>query len=119
MRRLFDRKPPEERLHTVFSSHRGAGKTTELKRFARNLGARYVRIYLEANVELDAVEFAMEDLILVLARAVEQALRQRETPLRASLLHEVEHWFTERIITQTLGKEYAAEIQMSISHRSP
>lgn len=111
LRRLFDRKPPGQPLHAVFSSHRGAGKTTELKRFAHDLRSQYVCIYLEANVELDAVEFAMEDLLLVLARAVEQLLRERETPLPANLLKDVERWFTEMVITQTLGQTYAAEIQ--------
>ncbi|MGH8655793.1 MAG: P-loop NTPase fold protein [Gammaproteobacteria bacterium] len=111
LRRLFDRKPPGQPLHAVFSSHRGAGKTTELKRFAHDLRSQYVCIYLEANVELDAVEFAMEDLLLVLVRAVEQVMRERKTPLPAKRLKDVERWFTEAVITQTLGKTYATEIQ--------
>jgi len=111
LRRLFERQPAGQPLHAVFSSHRGAGKTTELKRFAHDLRTQYLCVYLEANVELDAVEFAMEDLLLVLVRVVEQVMRERKTPLPAKRLTDVERWFTETVITQTLGQTYEAEIR--------
>ncbi len=111
LRRLFERKAAGKSLQAVFASHSGVGKTTELNRMTQELAQRYVCVYFEANVELDAFEFAMEDLLLALARAVEKTLRERKTPLPSALLGDVEKWFSETIVTRTLGRDYAAEIK--------
>jgi len=105
------RLSPEQWLHAVFASHRGAGKSTELKRLAHELGDRYFSIYFEASVEMDAVDFEMEDLLLVIARVVEQQMRDRETPLPKAELDKVEQWFADVIFNDEYGKSYLADIK--------
>ena len=113
LRRLFERKPAGRHQHALFASHRGAGKSTELNRFAASIRNRYLCLYLEANVEMDANEFSIEDLQLVLARAVEQQMREEGLALSAEVLERVEAWFSETIVTKTLGKSYLGEIRTS------
>jgi hypothetical protein len=69
-------------MHAVFASHRGAGKSTELKRLASAVSRQYSAVYFEANVEMDSVRFSMEDLLLVIARVIEEQMRNagRQSP---------------------------------------
>lgn len=112
---LFRRQPPGRPLHVVFASHRGAGKSTELKRLTANLQDRYFAIYFEANVEMDANSFAMEDLLLVIARVVEEEMRRRGTPLDPNVLRKVEAWFGEVVFSDEEGKHYLAGVEASAS----
>jgi hypothetical protein len=111
LRRLFQRQRGVTFLHAVFASHRGAGKTTELLRLIGELQDTYICIYLEANVELDPVEFQLSDLLLVLAREVEVQMRRRGTPLPADALQQVENFFSEVVFTDNYGRSYVADIK--------
>ena len=111
LKKLLQRQRPDQWLHAVFASHRGAGKSTELKRLADELSDRYVSIYFEASVEMDAVSFEMEDLLLVIARVVEEQMRQRGMPLPKAELDKVERFFAEVIFDDVYGKSYLAAIK--------
>lgn len=115
LRNLFGRQPSGRPLHVVFGSHRGAGKSTELKRLAAHLRDRYFAIYFEANVEMDANRFSMEDLLLVIARVVEEEMRKRGTPLEGDVLRKVEEWFGEVVFSDEEGKHYLAGVEASAS----
>ena len=110
LRTLLKRQPPDRRLHAVFASHRGAGKSTELLHLMNDVRDQYYSIYFEANVELDAVEFSMEELLLVIARVVEERMRERDTPIRPELLKKVEDWFAEVVFTDEEGRSYLAGV---------
>lgn len=112
---LFKRQPPGRSQHVVFASHRGAGKSTELKRLAHQLASRYFAIYFEANVEMDANDFAMEDLLLVIARVVEEQMRERGTPIDPQILEQVEKWFGEVVFSDDEGRQYMAGVNASAS----
>lgn len=112
LRSRFERKQPGRPLHVVFASHRGAGKTTELLKLAHDLEPRFHMLYLEANVEMDALTIDMEDLLLVLARAVAENMRDiAKLPLPNEVLQKVENWFSERIKHTRAGQSYVADVQ--------
>jgi hypothetical protein len=115
LQNLFKRNPAGRPQHVVFASHRGAGKSTELKRLTHQLRDRYFAIYFEANVEMDANAFAMEDLLLVVARVVEEEMRKRGTPLNPQVLERVEEWFSEVVFADQEGQQYLAGVQASAS----
>lgn len=111
IRKLFERQPAGRPLHVVFASHRGAGKTTELKRLASELASGYFAVYFEANVEMDANRFEMEDLLLVVARTVEEEMRNHGLPLRSDLLGDIEKWFSTVVLTTEQGKSFLSGIK--------
>lgn len=112
--RRFEDKPTGEPLHILFSSHRGAGKTTELMRLQDQLKPRYLSLYLAANVQMDANQIEVEDLLLVLAQGIEQYLREQGKPLPADLLERVSNWFNQVIRTTTWGKDSSVETAVGI-----
>ncbi|HEX2078951.1 MAG TPA: hypothetical protein VHG08_14610 [Longimicrobium sp.] len=113
VRNLFRRQPSGRTQHVVFASHRGAGKSTELKRLTHQLRDRYFAIYFEANVEMDANDFAMEDLLLVIVRVVEEEMRARGTPLDSQVLENVEKWFGEVVFNDEEGRTFLAGVEAS------
>ena len=70
-------------------------------------------MYFEANVEMDATLFEMEDLLLVVARVVEQEMRDRRTPVEPELLASVEQWFSEVVFSDEQGKRYLVGVETS------
>lgn len=107
--RRFEDKPAGEPLQMLFASHRGAGKSTELMLLASHLQPRYQGLYLAANVEMDANQIEVEDLLLVLAQGIEHHMRARGTPLPAELLERVSAWFSQVIRTTSWGKDAVVE----------
>ena len=108
---LLKRNPPDQFIRLVFTSHRGAGKSTEIKRLAHDLSQKYLCLYLEANVEMNAVSIEVEDLFLALVRLVEETMRKEGLPLDEKLLGNIYQWFTETIKTTSAGKTYRTEIK--------
>lgn len=111
IKRLFERQPTGQWLHVVFASHRGAGKTTELKRLSSELSERYFPVYFEANIEMDNNRFEMEDLLLVLARYIEEKMRELGMPLDEDLLQDIEKWFSEVVFSDSSGKTFLAGVK--------
>jgi hypothetical protein len=96
----------------MFLSHRGSGKSTELLRLKGELEQvnRYRCLYLEANVEMDPNAIEGEDLLLALARAVEEFMRVREgLPLPMESLARVTSWFRDILRTTEWGRSSSVE----------
>jgi hypothetical protein len=108
---LLERQPADRWMHAVFASHRGAGKSTELKKLANAVRGQYFAVYCEANVEMDSVKFSMEDLLLVIARVIEEQMRKRNTPIPAAELRKVEDWFSQVVLTGEQSKSFLAGVQ--------
>ena len=108
--RRFEDKPAGEPLHMLFASHRGAGKSTELMLLQSHLRPRYHSLYLAANVQMDANQIEVEDLLLVLAHGIEGYLRELGKPLPAELLERVSQWFSQVIRTTSWGKDASTEV---------
>lgn len=107
--RRFEDKPAGEPLHMLFASHRGAGKSTELMLLQSHLPPRYHCLYFVANVQMDAHQIEVEDLLLALAQGIELHMRGLGKPLPADLLERVSQWFSKVIHTTTWGKDAAIE----------
>jgi hypothetical protein len=96
-------------VHAAFVSHRGAGKSTEILRLAERLRDAYEPIYIEATREMDPLRIEVEELLLNLVLAVEEAMRVRGTPLPEELLRRVETWFNEVVRTTKWAQGFSAE----------
>ncbi|KYF80704.1 hypothetical protein BE11_06625 [Sorangium cellulosum] len=102
-------RPYDRFVHATFVSHRGAGKSTEILRLTERLSEAYEPVYIEATVEMDPFRIEAEDLLLNMALAVEQKMRERGTPLPADLLSRVTGWFNEVVRTTKWAQNYNAE----------
>lgn len=111
VRKLLESKPLGQQRYVWFASHRGAGKTTELNRLQEEIRHRYFTIYLEANVEMDAISIEMDDLLLVMAARVEVALREAGVALDPKLVDEVAQWFATVVESTEAGRAYKMEIE--------
>jgi len=112
LRRMLERNVPGRFRRVAFVSHRGAGKTTELNRLMAALEGRYRCLYLQANTELDANRFTVEDLLLVLARELEKLAREElAEPISPKLLGSIENWFATQVVSHAVGQEYVGEVR--------
>lgn len=98
-------------LQACFVSHRGAGKSTELKRVSRDIAHRYHVLYFEANVEMNGSDIDIEDLLLVFARQVALEMEKAKLPLEPALLDRVASWFATTLDSTVAGMTYRAELE--------
>jgi len=101
-------------IHAAFVSHRGAGKSTELRRIAGLVGEAYHPLYIEATVEMDPIRIESEDLLLNIALAVEKEMRRIGKSLPAELLRRVEQWFADAIRSTKWAQGYDANVAAGI-----
>lgn len=106
-------------VHAALIGHCGAGKTTEILRFAADLRGAYELVYMDATVEMNSLLIEVEDLLFNIALAVESTMRERGTPLPKELLEETRRWFEEVVQTtkyvQGFNAEAAAGFESKIS----
>lgn len=107
--RRFKDKPPDDPLHMLFASQRGTGKSTELMLLQSKLRPRYQSLYLAANVQMNANQIEVEDLLLVLAQGIESCMRLLGSPIPTELLQQVERWFAQVLGMTSLGRDFAVE----------
>lgn len=107
--RELARRPAGRFVHAAFVSHRGAGKSTEVLRITEGLAEAYECVYLEATVEMDPLEIDAEDLLVNVAMAVEQHMRDNDEPLPAELLRRVVKWFDEVVSTTKWASNFSVE----------
>lgn len=101
----------DNRVCAAFLSHRGAGKTTELKRLAADLKHHFEIYHFEANLRLDPQNLTTEDLLLALAFGVDAHFEVIGRPLPAARIDAVHKWFAE-IVTQTQwGRAVSGELK--------
>jgi hypothetical protein len=109
LERLLSRRAPGRFVHAALVSHRGTGKSTEIRRLTARLREAYEAIYVEATVEMDPFRIETEDLLLNLAISVETAMRDRGTPLPDELLARVRRWFDDVVKTTKWAQGFNAE----------
>jgi len=85
---------------TIFTGHRGSGKTTELARLEERLRPTHtvVRFSVESLLNLGDVNYA--DLLVVLGLQVFQAARQSGIELDEQRLHDLLFWYTTHVFEQ-------------------
>ncbi len=90
-------------LYTAFLSHRGAGKTTELKRLCADIKAHFECYYFDANAQLDPQHLTTEDLLLALTFGVEEHFEKLGKPLPSKPMAQVHQWFADIVRTTKWG----------------
>ncbi|MDJ0839217.1 MAG: hypothetical protein QNK37_22055 [Acidobacteriota bacterium] len=105
-------------LKMAFTSHRGAGKTTELKRLEDQLSEHFHCIYLAANVEMHAMVIEVEDLLLVIAKTVESSMREAGMPIGDDHLHKVFQWFADTVKVTSAGQTYLADLKARVEAKA-
>ncbi|MFO0627187.1 MAG: hypothetical protein U0325_16375 [Polyangiales bacterium] len=98
------RHEPGEFVHIAFVSHRGAGKSTEIKRVSADLKHHFETYYFEANLQLDERHITAEDLLLTVAIGVDEFFEERGTPLPDKIVQDARGWFSEVIRSTEWGK---------------
>ena len=95
----------------LFCGHRGSGKSTELRRIARELhhGDLYYVVFADATQELDVNNLRYEDALLHLASVLTAQLADDNVQIEPVYLHKLQDWFTERVEKTDKIKEFAQE----------
>uniref|UniRef100_UPI004056A71D ATP-binding protein n=1 Tax=Candidatus Electrothrix sp. TaxID=2170559 RepID=UPI004056A71D len=100
--------------YTLFTGHRGCGKSTELLRIADYLHSpdRYYVIHLDCLEKLDINNLKYSDVLLALAAALlEQVEKEDGIVIDQVFLTRLENWFRERVEVHTALKDFAAEVK--------
>ena len=111
LRKHFLGQPLGVPFHGVFLSHRGAGKSTEINAVLNEVSHRYLPVYFEADHFLDHRTATPEELLLVVAQAVDQRMREESLPLDKELLDRIYRWFSEKIVTDSIRRASTLEIK--------
>ncbi len=111
--RLFQ---PTQR-HVLFFGHIGSGKTTELRRYARDLSGpgRFFVVEVDVNIFLDRHNLQYADLLMAMARALLERLRDAGLALPPAALQSLENWFADKVLSREDTKELAIGIDTSVT----
>lgn len=109
--RLF---PPTQR-HVLFFGHRGSGKSTELRRFARDLHKpeRFFAVRVDINDVLDRHNLRYADMLMAIARLLIEKLRDAHVTLSSDALQPLEDWFIEKVLTREEIKDFSLLVETS------
>lgn len=100
----------------LFCGHRGSGKSTELRRIARELhhGDLYYVVFADAAQELDVNNLRYEDALLHLAGRLTAKLHDDGISVEPVYLHKLQDWFTERVEKTDKIKEFSQEARAGV-----
>jgi hypothetical protein len=114
-RRIRRTRPPHFHRQLV-SGHRGSGKSTELRRLqACLLNERFFTVYLDVEDVLDLGEIKYQDVLVAIAQAIFDDLRNKDISLNAGLLEDLKTWFDERIMTEEQKRDMEATLKAEAS----
>ena len=101
---------PSDDDKTLFTGHRGSGKTTELARLERSLQDTHtvVRFNVESLLNLGDVDYA--DLLIVLGQQVFQAARRSGVRLDEQKLHDLLFWYTTHVFEEDERRKLKSEV---------
>jgi hypothetical protein len=101
---------PSDEDKTIFTGHRGSGKTTELARLEEALQDTHtvVRFNVEGLLNLGDINYA--DLLVVLGLQVFQAARDSGVKLDESRLHDLLFWYTTHIFEEDERRRLESEV---------
>ncbi len=106
-------KPPLKQ-YTLFTGHRGCGKSTELLRVAKYLHdpQRYYVVHLDCLETLDINNLKYSDVLLALAAALLKQLED-ENGISIEQVHltRLENWYKERVITHANLRNLEMELK--------
>lgn len=105
----------EEPLTQLFAGHRGCGKSTELRRLQQQLEDEgYFVMFIDSKADLDLEDTEIPDILLMLVRQVDLALREAGIEISENLLEEFAGWFAEVLIEKTQHSAIGGEIRSEV-----
>ena len=109
-------KSPPERGYYLFCGHRGAGKSTELRRIRNDLGAPgiYYVVFADAAQELDVNNLRYQDILLHLAGKLMERLEKDGVEIEQVHLRKLQDWFTERVENKAETEDFAQEFKAGV-----
>lgn len=109
-----------ESQHLLFGGHRGCGKSTELRRLARDLNRpdRYFVVFVDALTALDINNLRYSDISLAQAKALFTHLEDKQITLEQVFLAKLESWFNEHVRRHEKTREFAAQIEAGATLKS-
>jgi hypothetical protein len=107
---------PVTQKHVLLFGPIGAGKSTEIRRFAATLkqGQKLHPILLNVRGEIDINNLQYSDMLMALAFAVVKDLESQDIALDDSGLEKMRAWFSEQIMTSEKIKDIAVELRSEI-----
>ena len=97
--RNISRTNEHSHLQLLFTGHRGSGKTTELFRLKKELeNKKLFTIYLDVEEILDLGSLNYLDVLVAIAKQIQNVLHKENMPISDKLLDNISQWFAERII---------------------
>lgn len=104
----------------LFSGHVGCGKSTELRRLAKELHQPdgFLVVMLDTLERLDPHNLEYPDVLFALAAELLAALEQEGWSVDPIFLKNLENWFSERVAKHELTRDFAAEIKVGAEGRT-
>jgi hypothetical protein len=106
---------PNEK-HVLFFGHIGSGKTTELRRYARQLNdsKRFYVVEVDVLSKLDRNNLHYTEALMAMAEALLEHMVTDGYALDEAVLAPVRNWFATTIKTDTKSSELSAEVKTSV-----
>jgi energy-coupling factor transporter ATP-binding protein EcfA2 len=110
-RRIINTPTPNYQ-RILFTGHRGSGKSTELLRLKKNLAdAKFLVAYLDVGVTLDLADVEYLDVLVAIARQVEETARGNGIKIQARLLDDISKWFAD--VTEIQEDEFSSALDVT------
>lgn len=96
----------EKCYRQLITGHRGCGKSTELLRLqARLQEDGFFVVYFDVEHKLNLGDVNHIDILLLIARQIEETFRQRQIPLNQALLGDIFQWLADITLTKDRQKD--------------
>jgi len=90
----------------LITGHRGCGKSTELLRLqARLQEDRFFVVYFDVEHKLNLGDVNHIDILLLIARQLEETFREHKIPLNQALLEDIFQWLADITLTKDRQKD--------------
>jgi len=109
-------RAPTDKSYNLFCGHRGCGKSTELRRLARDLHKDnlFFVVFLDSLEALDINNLYYPDLLLALANKLLEKVSEARIEIDGALLVKLNQWFTEKILHTDKLKEFSTEVSAGL-----
>ena len=110
----------------LVTGHRGSGKSTELKCLQGRLDETgFFTVYLDVEETLDLADVEYLDVLVAVARALDETARAKKLRISDKLVKAVGDWFAETVLTEeqqrevdlTLQTEYGVGLELPLLAR--
>ena len=102
--------------HALFFGHIGSGKTTELRRYARQLNdsKRFYVVEVDVLAKLDRNNLQYTEALMAMAESLLECMVKDRYSLDESDLQPVREWFAKSVNTHSKTHELSAELKTGL-----